>query len=202
MDCVGISLGMKCDATLWAVENKFRKKKEEGYCTCPFDEMITNYPGIVECIRDDFKYFYDPEYLKIIQLGDQFFIHHTKYRFIFNHESPGHADLYITQQWPEGPNHFVNNNYAHFIERYSKRVTSFRNYLLNKNNYIYFILQRYNTYQIDLDNLKDALKINYPHLKYEVILLFLDNKTARNNLQLMKFTENEEEMDRLNYWYG
>ena len=199
---VGISLGMKCDSAVWGVSNGLRDTKENGYKTCPFDEMMTNYPGLIECLKDDFKYFCDPEYLILIETSVGPLIYNTKYRFAFNHESPGHADLYITQNWPEGKDHFINNNYAHFITRYSKRINSFRNYLKNPNNYISFILQRYNTYQINLSELRDVLKIHYPHLRYYIHLLFISNNEARSVLQTLKFDPTEEEMDRLNYWYG
>ena len=52
---VGISLGMKCDSAVWGVVNGLRNTKENGYKTCPFDEMLTNYPGLIECLKDDFK---------------------------------------------------------------------------------------------------------------------------------------------------
>ena len=202
MKPIGISLGMKCDSAVWGVTNGIRDTKENGYKTCPFDEMLTNYPGLIECLKDDFKYFCDPSYLILLDTINGPFIYNKKYRFVFNHESPGHADLYITQKWPEGKNHFINNNYLHFINRYKQRIQNFRNYLKNPNNYISFILQRYNTYQINLSELRDVLKIHYPNLRYYIHILFITNHDARNILQTLKFDEKEEEMDRLNYWYG
>ena len=202
MNCVGISLGMTCDAAIIGVVEKIRAKKEDGYNTCPFDEMLCNYPGVIECLKDDFKYFCDTDYLKLIDTCDGKFIFNTKYRFAFNHESPGHADLYIEQEWPEGINHYINNNYANFIKRYTRRIQSFRNYLSNPRNYVGFILQRYNTYQIDLHELRDVLKVRYPHLQYYINIMFIDNVKAKNVLNVLQFKEDEPEMDRLQYWYG
>ena len=202
MNCVGISLGMTCDAAIIGVVDKIRAKKEDGYNTCPFDEMLSNYPGLIDCLKDDFKYFCDPDYLILLDTADGKFIFNTKYRFAFNHESPGHADLYIEQKWPEGINHFVNNNYAHFIKRYTKRIKSFRAYLSNPRNHIGFILQRYNTYQIDLNELHVALKMHYPRLQYYVNIIFIDNGKAKNVLNVLQFNEDEPEMERLKYWYG
>lgn len=199
---VGISLGMKCDSAVWGVANGLRGTKENGYNTCPFDEMLNNYPGLIECLKDDFKYFCDTNYLTLLNTSNGVFIYNTKYRFVFNHESPGHADLYITQKWPEGKNHFINNNFSHFISRYTKRIQNFRRYLNNPNHYISFILQRYNTYQINLTDLRDALKIHYPNLRYYIHILFITNVEARGVLQTLQLEEKEEEMDRLNYWYG
>uniref|UniRef100_A0A6C0D8H2 Uncharacterized protein n=1 Tax=viral metagenome TaxID=1070528 RepID=A0A6C0D8H2_9ZZZZ len=112
---VGISLGWNCHSAVWGVNNNIREKKENGYNTCPFDMMITNYPGIVECIKNDFKHLYDENYLELVYANDnESTIINTKYRFGFNHESPGHADLYLIENWPSGKNHFVSNNYENF----------------------------------------------------------------------------------------
>jgi hypothetical protein len=202
MPAVGISLGMNGDAIMHGVSNGICETKENGYNTCPFDEMINNYPGLIECLRDDFKYFCDPEYLTLIETRDGPMIYNSKYKFIFNYESPGHADLYIEQKWPEGKNHFVNNNYKNFIERYTKRIQSFRDYLNSSGNFITFILIRYNTYQSNLKDLYDAIRLHYPKLTYYIMPLFIENVKVRNLLRLMKFEEEDPEMDRLNYWYG
>jgi hypothetical protein len=163
--------------------------------------MISNYPGIVECIRDDFKYFCDPDYLTLIETTDVPYIYNTKYKFLFNHESPGHADLYITQKWPGGKNHYIIDNYKYFIERYNRRIQSFREYLSCPTNFITFILFRYNTRQSDLTELHDALRLHYPHLSYYIMPLFINNEKVRNVLRMMRFEEDHPEMDRLNYWY-
>lgn len=60
---VGISLGWTCYSAQYATENNIRKFKKDGYKTCPFDKMISNYKGLCQCIQDDFKYFCDPNYL-------------------------------------------------------------------------------------------------------------------------------------------
>ena len=51
-------------------------------------------------------------------------------------------------------------------------------------------------------NLKDALKIHYPEMKCYFHILFITNTEARNVLQTLQLDASEEEMDRLNYWYG
>jgi hypothetical protein len=201
MTAIGISLGFTCDSAVWGVEQGLREKKENGYKTCPFDEMLSNYPGLIECLKDDFKYFCDTDYLTMIETTSGPFIYNTKYKFAFNHESPGHDDLYLTQKWAEGKNHFINNNYTHFIERYTNRIKSFREYLSNPNNYISFILQRYNTYQIDLNDLRNVLKEHYPNLRYYIHILFTDDKKAENVLKMLKLGDTDPEVTRLKYWY-
>jgi len=200
MNKIGISLGMTCDAAIWGINNDLREKKINGYKTCPFDEMLSNYPGVIECLKDDFKYFCDINYLTIVNTTDGPFIINSKYKFAFNHESPGHDNLHVKQEWTEGINHFINNNFTHFIERYDKRIDSFRKYLSNPNNYIEFIIQRYNTFKVDLWELKDALLLHYPNLKFNFNVLFIDNVAARKVLQTLQFTEDDDEMNRLDYW--
>ena len=97
----------------------------------------------------------------------------TKYNFEFNHETPGHADLYLHENWPEGQNHFINNNYQYFIGRYMRRIQSFRNYLSDPNNFITFIFQ----FAIEpcpdenLQKLRDVLARKYPNLQYNINII-------------------------------
>jgi len=56
------------------------------------------------------------------------------------------------------------NDFKNFIERYSKRIESFRNYL-NGNNFIDFVLVRYNSVPYELENI---IKEKYPNLKFKI----------------------------------
>ena len=67
MNKVGISLGWNCHSAKWGVSNNIRTQKCDGYKTCPFDKMVTNYKGIVECLNDNFLYFYDENFLEMIK---------------------------------------------------------------------------------------------------------------------------------------
>jgi len=175
----GISLGWNCYSTSYAVDNGIRKLKANGYKTCVFDTMLSNYDGIVKCIETDFKYFTDPEYLEIIKipssspyLKNENILYNKYYKFIFNHESPGHADLYLTERWPGGINHYIHNNYQLFIERYNRRIQNFRDYL-NSGSEITFVI----TYPNDnLEELKNALTNAYPNLKYKIVRLDVQNQ--------------------------
>lgn len=206
MSQIGISLGWNCTPATYGVDNGLRKKKEFGYLTCPFDEMISNFPGIIKCIEDDFEDFTNEKYLELIAaeqsiggiIQNEILIHNVKYNFIFNHESPGHANLYKTQSWSGGINHYVDNNFHFFKERYNKRIKNFRNYIENAQNHdnIIFILSRFNQ---DVQEFKNVLKIKYPRLKYEILtitpkeglplvqghykLMKLDNETINNELK-------------------
>jgi hypothetical protein len=200
MNPVGISLGWSCNSAIHGVDNGIRKRKADGYMTCPFDEMITNYKGIIDCLNDDFQYFYDESYINIIQVNEnEQSIENTKYNFIYNHESPGHADLYIKEEWPEGINHFINNNYLHFKKRYLDRINNFRNYLRDPNNYIRFILTSWMKTHDDIFDLKQAIEKHYPELKYEIIIINDPQGKEHyiRHMKAMKFTEDDYEIKRL-----
>lgn len=204
---IGISLGWNCAATSFAVKNNSRNKKQDGYNTCPFDLMLTNYPGIVQCLEDDFKSFLDLDYIEIKRFylnipgyptQDEPLIYNSKYKFWFNHESPGHACLYIKEKWANGINHYVMNNYEKFIERYTNRINNFRNYL-SSGKPIKFILNRYKTSTYDdIKLLNNAIKHRYPTLDYSFEFVWLNDQiVTRHHLINMGFNEDDEEVKRM-----
>ena len=170
---VGISLGWNCESAGKGVELGIRGVKANGYQTCPFDECITNYKGIILCLKEDFKYFCDPMYLAIIPakfstggiVKSEPLIYNIRYGFIFNHESPEHAELYRTQKWSGGKHHYIRNDFELFIDRYQRRINNFRNYV--KNNSVHFILGKFDK---DIDELSVAIKEAYPTTQYNILL--------------------------------
>jgi hypothetical protein len=191
MSSIGISLGWSCTPAVLAVKKGLRLKKAEGYKTCPFDMVISNYPGILECIRTDFKDFCDPQYLTL----HHGCIYHTKYNFCFNHESPDHANLFEIQKWEGGTNHFVSNNFANFIKRYQNRISNFRNYLSDPANIISFVIFRYNSVPTELENL---LIEKYPSLKFKIICMINSDKDRELSFlsSLMQFSPDSPELAR------
>jgi hypothetical protein len=198
---IGISLGWNCHSAGYGVLNGIRDTKANGYTTCPFDMMISNYPGICQCIKDDFNFLFDEKYLdlRVVVSDKEWVIYNTKYNFGFNHESPGHADLYITENWPLGINHFVLNNYENFKKLYSRRTENLKNYLSDPNNFITFIITSWNKTDEDMKDLDDILKEKYPNLKYRYLILNDPNgiEYFKKHLRDMGFTENDEELKRL-----
>ena len=164
-DSIGISLGLDCSSAVWGTQNGYREKKLNNYMTCPFDLMFSTQEGIIECIKDDFKYFTDINYIELVKHGDEDVIIHKKYGFCFNHESPGHAELYKTENWKFGKTHFIDNNYKYFIERYTRRIQNFRNYI-HCGCFIQFI-----TSIQDTTELKNIITSKYPDLRYEIITI-------------------------------
>lgn len=177
MNQQGISLGWRCESAQIGISNNIRSTKSEGYNTCPFDLHNSNYLGVIECIKDDFKYLTDTKYLEVREgtfCSEHFAmfnkplverqIVNTYYGFVYNHESPGHANLYRTENWSGGINHFVDNNFEKFIDRYNFRVQNFRNYL-SSGDKINFILMRYN----DIPNeLCRVIEETHPNLNFEI----------------------------------
>ena len=193
-----ISLGYNCNSAVKGVRRGIRNTKLNGYKTCVFDEMISNYKGVIECINDDFKYLCDTNYLTLKTVGTDVLIYNTKYKFIFNHESPGHANLYNEQNWAKGINHYVMNNYEEFINRYNRRIKNIKE-LLNSNNHITFILTRPNTQMCDVSELNATIKNKYPLLQFTFLFLQCDKSWYRTSLlDFMGCNENDEEVKRLN----
>lgn len=199
---VGISLGWRCETATEAVRLKLRQIKKQQYNTCPFDLCVTHYDGIIKCLKDDFKHFCDPKYLilrdepKMIkhfgnsQTENQKWIYNTYYDFAFNHESPGHANLYINEEWPNGKNHFCENNFKKFIERYDNRINNFRNYIKSGNK-INFIIHKYNYIPIEL---KEELKIIYPTLQF-TLYNFINYSTSFKTMLLGNTTDDVKNFD-------
>ena len=202
-----ISLGWNCHSAGSGVEMGIRTTKLNGYKTCPFDEMITNYKGIINCILDDFTYLCDPNYIELIQIPKQskwlntngngdIMIFNKKYNFIFNHEAPGHANLFITQNWEKGINHYVLNNYEELINRYNRRIQNIKD-LLSSGKNIIFILTRPITQENDIYELANAIKLKYSNLIFCFKLLDYDKYIVYDHLLLMKIDKNDEEIKRL-----
>ena len=203
----GISLGWNCNSAICGVSLGLRNTKQNGYKTCPFDEIVTNYKGIIDCIADDFAYLCDIKYIELIKIpkeskwlntnGDgDVMIYNTKYKFIFNHESPGHAHLFIHQNWSKGINHYIMNDYEEFINRYKRRIQNMKD-LLNNNNKITFLLTRPNTKQSDISDLSNIIKTKYPLLDFNFVLFDFDKYILYDHLLLMKIDENDDEVKRL-----
>jgi hypothetical protein len=196
---VGISLGWRCKSASEGVQLGIRKRKNEGYLTCPFDEMVSNYQGIIKCIEDGFNFFCDTNYLEIVKKDNENLIINKYYNFMFNHESPGHADLYIHEKWAGGINHFIDNDYKEFKDRYNRRIANFKNYIEDPDNIIVFIIERYNTNNDNINDIKNALNKMYPFLQYEFYFLDLqcDPNEIKANMLYIGLDPDSEEIKRL-----
>ena len=195
----GISLGWNCESAGYGVINGIRNVRQNGYKTGPFDEIVSNYEGVIQCIKDDFEFLCDTKYLELLDGCDVDglkIIYNNKYKFIFNHESPGHANLYISQNWKKGINHYVMNEYEEFINRFKRRAQNFRDYC-NSGKHIQFILTRWNTKLEDVSELNEAIKLKYPTLSYNFVFVDVDKDYLYRHLIIMKISEDSNEIKRL-----
>ncbi len=124
-------------------------------------------------------------------------IYNKKYKFIFNHESPGHANLFVSQNWAKGINHYVINDYEEFTNRYKRRIQNIKDLLNSKNN-ITFILTRPNTEFCHISELNEVIINKYPFLNFKFVFLDYDKYIFYDSLLLMKIDENDAEIKRLN----
>lgn len=156
---------------------------------------------------DDFEYLCDTKYLELIKVpkeskilntnGDgDIIIYNKKYNFLFNHESPGHANLFIHQKWEKGIDHYILNDYEEFINRYKRRIQNIKE-LLNSDKKIIFILHRPNTELCDISKLNEAILYKYPSLKFDFVIFDCDKYFYYEHLLLMKIDETDDEIKRL-----
>jgi hypothetical protein len=177
-----ISIGWRCDSAVRRSTVHNMKKPE--YYTCPFDLMISNLNGIINCFENNFENFCNPKYLTYNGKG---YIKNTFYNFMFNHETPGHANLHLTENWP-GNNkyHFTENNFKNFIERYNKRISNLKNYI-EENDHIIFILQMVSINENNqlILKFKNILKKKYQEKKFSFDLFHENDKNLFNNHMLI-----------------
>jgi hypothetical protein len=144
--------------------------------------MVTNYDGMVKCIENKLSDLTDPDQLKIARIPlysihnpGQNLILQSKYKFWFNHESPGHADLYIKEGWPGGINHYVDNNFALLREKYDRRVSNFLSYV-DSGERITFIITL--PPEHGTSELNNALSQTFPNLSYDILKIDLEDSKA------------------------
>lgn len=177
-----ISLGHNCRAAMIGVQLGIRDTKANGYKTCPFDEMNSTYEGMAMCIAEDFAHFTNPEYLRLIEhptecpyYPGETLLYNTRYGFIFNHESPGHADLYKTQAWPGGKTHYIDDSFKYFRERYDRRIANFRSYCSSGN-----VTLLISSHPRSFDGLLAILRTRYPLTTFKVHRFDIDNISSWN----------------------
>ena len=187
---VGISLGWNCTPAIKGVQLGLRTTKADGYQTCPFDLMMSTYKGMTRCLETDFQDFYNPVYLI---LDSNEYIRHSKYGFVFNHESPGHPSM-APGSTKKDKYYYTVNNFAEFIKRYKIRVDNFRRYVTTKDINILFIVNRYNQVPIELEA---VIRRKYPQLKFKIAcFLTLDQESERIGVIDMSDDVSDKELVR------
>ena len=181
---IGISLGSNCQAAVLGVQEKLRLSKAENCQTGPFDIGLFNYNGVVECLLDEFKYFTDSNYLRVIEVQETFghykkgmkIIYNARYRFIFNHEG-----------WEA----FSENDFYYFKKRYNRRIQNFFNYIKNaisQETIINFLVAT--TVQADeMKRLQHAINTQFGELRgYRLTTFQLRSYVAEQEASLVNLT--------------
>ncbi|MDD2781550.1 DUF1796 family putative cysteine peptidase [Sulfuricurvum sp.] len=149
-----VSLGNNCIPRTIPTRKGFKKTKNEGELTLPFDLSVTPYMAVCELIETDFRDFLNVDYLAVNEHNK---IVHTKYHIVFNHESD-----------PNEIARYVADNFALLKEKYEKRVVNFYQYL--KDSDILFICTYARVvYPIELCSI---LRRKFPELNFKLLSLF------------------------------
>jgi hypothetical protein len=123
-------------------------------------------------------------------------IFNEKYNFLFSHESPC-FDFYITENWKNGINHFIIDNFKEFNDRYKRRIQNFKD-LITSGKKIDFILQRsFINGENDISLLYKTIQNKYDFLEFKIILIDIDKYAMYNYLTTSRIDENDDEIKRL-----
>lgn len=165
-----ISLGNLCAPARYGVVHGLRTTKENGYKTCPFDLMISNIDGMLDCISTNFVQFLNVRHLETRwkRNNTRFRIVHKYYNFIFNHESfdPLPEPHYLSENWPLGPEHFIKDNYARWFHRYKQRVENFRHYCTTADHITFIVMN--NNISVE-SRIERVISSVYPELDFDVL---------------------------------
>lgn len=187
-----ISLGSACNVAGALRDNNLRT------AAYPFDWIVSPFNSLYNALSDDFKYLLKEDSLSI-RLSDRYGIL-DYYGFHFVHDFPvdrpndSFAKLI-------GENHvtggIICDNWKDFLpavkEKYLKRINRLKSLCLDT-NFIYFI-RHGDTTQNQAILLRDLLKIKYPFLSFELIILGqskeIDKQWNLNHIKNCYLNENE-----------
>lgn len=172
-----ISLGEDCLPRSSATFYGLKAKKADGELSLPFDLMITGLEDCIKCIKSDFLDMVNSDYLNFEEhpkfIGHGKFITHKKYKsFIFNHESESTCISFSLDG-----NHFTNNNYQKFIERYKARIDNFYKYVQNENHVLIFLV-----HSSDMKSITELLNILEEKIGKKVRIISFSKKDGNNKI--------------------
>jgi hypothetical protein len=178
---VGISLGWNCYTTTRGTSLGLRSTKKDGYNTCPFDLMVCNYPGVIQCLYDNFKDFTNPEWFALVPdatSNNEPTIVNKKYNFVHNHESPSiiHSPYKMYIHTEEDKNFYISNNFEKLIEQLNRRVQNFRHYIAS-GEHINFLITDFDH---NLTELHTCIQTMYPTLNYTITRFDLEFNNIEN----------------------
>ena len=210
VDREGVSLGLNCQPAILAVNSEIRSKKINGYKTCPFDELVSNYKGIINCINDDFRFFLNVDLKKcnndLIKFDNKYYynnlflnqniIYNKTYKFIFSHESPIDS-VYTHEKWEKGINHYIIDNYKEFKIRYKRRIHNFKELLTSGKKIDFLLMRSFINGENDISLLYKTIQTKYPSLDFKIVLLDINKYSMYIYLMALKIDKNDDEVKRL-----
>ncbi|ESQ80725.1 hypothetical protein AEAC466_21595 [Asticcacaulis sp. AC466] len=180
-----LSVGLNCQPIMAAIEAKLLPDRAAGRLTSVFDLCWTTREALCHFIETGFDDFFDDidlienpkgqfntptgellySFVSDKPYGD--LIVNKRYGMIFNHESPGHPFLAVSEGW-ESPNRFSEKNFFHFRERYSRRVDVFLSTIqrsLRDNVEITFLMK---AGPDDAPHLGQVISQTFPELRFKL----------------------------------
>lgn len=163
-----LSIGVNCGPRIY-IKSTLQLTKEKGYKSCPFDLCITSYAALYECLKTDFKYFFDDLHLIPWEnapgdrslCGKGGYNIMNKYGINFNHEGSTHSHMFN-----EGKNDdkfYIRNDFQEFRKRYQIRVKNWFDYI-EQNDEIILVHGLHKVFKGEgsLQAICDLLKGKYP----------------------------------------
>lgn len=171
-----ISLGVNCYAKTFLTKFKFKKKKDSGELTLPFDfTFYTKAKYITEFIENDFSQYFEELY----------FVPENQYwgkarKIFFSHET-----------------NFRENDKEKLVQMYSKRIANFYRALNNNKPTLFFQVLTDRDGEEDILNLFEVLK---KKIKSRFILAVVDcdgviNRELNNEICVLKLQKPTPDYD-------
>nr|QOI90620.1 hypothetical protein HWQ62_00489 [Pyramimonas orientalis virus] len=201
-----LSLGQNCQSLVNLVNDKHVPLKSNGRRTCLFDLSLTSYYAICELFENtfdlttflNFRLIDNPHGEKFCQThiddNERHLLFNPKTGLpygqivinemgcMFNHESPGHPELYHTERWTS-KTMFVDDDFKLLKDRYTTRRDNLKEYIRQaiENNYeINFVLTTF----VIPRKLDSIIQVKYPSLKYTIIVNYLFEKDVFRNMSI------------------
>jgi hypothetical protein len=172
-----ISLGCYCYPRVYMKE-KLNLTYKNNYKSCPFDLCVTPYTSLYDCLKTDFKYFFDDLHLAVgcnapgnrTLCGEGGKDIKNYYGMIFNHEGSTHSHLFN-----EGKNDdefYIRNDFYEFKKRYKRRINNFLEYIDKHDNIIFVHKTHPDVHDNgNIQNICDMFSHKYPNKIFNFIEL-------------------------------
>ena len=153
-----VSLGVDCFPRAMLTKMGFKKRKEQGELTSPFDLAFHHQCVVIDMIYRDFFGFWEPHDLGVDRNGHIVHVNGS----VYNHES----------DTPEKREFYSRDDYAELRKRYEARAANFRwlvNDAISKGRQVLFVNMGVR-YPVELQK---AIRCRYPSLDFTILTVCL-----------------------------